>query len=205
MIFHHHKAIFFHIPKTAGYAIERFLDNVDDRDATVFHPDVLFGIHDSTYTQHLNYTKMQTYVKSDVLDNYFKFTFVRNTWDRLVSAFTYLDGGQGEISDFKKILTRKCHLLKEGGLPITDHYNTQLNYINHNGCQIIDFIGRFENLQDDFAHVCQTLNIPFTDLPKKNSSKRQSDYRYYYDDELINLVHETYKDEIDFFNFKYDP
>lgn len=203
MIFHQHKAVFFHIPKTAGYSIERFLDSEKNRNAMIFHPDVVFGLNDGQFTQHLPYSDILKYVSEDVLNEYYKFTFVRNTWDRLVSAFSYIHGQNGTKENFKNELIKKCKLLKSGKMSSTDHYNSQMPYIFFEDKIAVDFIGRFENLQDDFKTVCDALDVPFKELGKKNFSKREDDYRLYYDDDLRNLVYETYSNEINYFNFKF--
>jgi hypothetical protein len=66
----------------------------------------------------------------------------------------------------------------------------------------IDFIGRFENLQEDFNKIANRIGINYSELPhllKRNNAH----YTSAYDDKTRSLVNEIYKDEIDYFNFKF--
>jgi len=200
MIFHHHKCIFFHVPKVAGYSIERFLDNEKQRNAKKFDSNVMFGIHNGLYSQHYNYTILKKYVDPSVMNEYFKFCFVRNTYDRLVSAFEYSQIQPKTKDNFKnKIKKIKNNFDK---LNVTDHFNTQMNYIFDNNIKILDFVGKYENLQDDMKYVCSKINVEFHTLPKKNISKR-TNYKDYYDEESLDIVKNLYKSEIEYFDFKY--
>jgi hypothetical protein len=66
----------------------------------------------------------------------------------------------------------------------------------------IDFLIRFEHLESDFAHVCNTLDIPCSKLPKRNSSQRLP-YSTYYDSELKDLVFRKFSEEINFGNYAF--
>jgi len=72
--FDRHRCIFVHIPKTGGVSISKSL----------------FG---NLAGGHMTIERYKIIFTKDEFDQYFKFTFVRNPWDRLVSAFTFLKGG----------------------------------------------------------------------------------------------------------------
>ncbi len=61
----------------------------------------------------------------------------------------------------------------------------------------VDFLMRFESLQEDFDRVCQCIGIASQRLPHRNQSQR-GDYRAYYDQELVERVAEKFADEISF-------
>lgn len=61
----------------------------------------------------------------------------------------------------------------------------------------IDFLMRFESLQEDFKTVCEHLKIDNIVLPHRNKSSRKH-YSYYYDSDLIQLVKNKFLDEIEF-------
>ncbi len=52
---------------------------------------------------------------------------------------------------------------------------------------IVDFVGRYENLNEDWSKICQTLQVPALPLGRENQVVRQ-DYRVFYDDESRELV-----------------
>jgi len=66
----------------------------------------------------------------------------------------------------------------------------------------IDFLIRFENLNEDFKKACDMLEIPFVELPQRNKSSR-GHYTEYYDDELVELVRNRFSDEIKHVNYIY--
>lgn len=67
----------------------------------------------------------------------------------------------------------------------------------------MDFIMKFENLENDFLTVCKRLGIPEVSLPKLNKSKRKH-YSNYYDDELVKLVGNRFWEEVKFGNYKFE-
>jgi hypothetical protein len=199
MIIHKNKIIFIHIPKTAGFSIEKFLYG-RELDSSFFYEDIVYGLKDGKYTQHLEYSSIKNYYKGkENIEKYFKFTFVRNTWDRLLSAYSYLNPNPNKES-FCNYLKKKCKNLYR--MSECDHYNNQIRYIFNNNQKFLDFIGLFENIQEDFKNLCNKINIEYKPLPIINSSKRK-DYKEYYDEETINIVKETYKEEIEYFDFKF--
>ena len=71
--------------------------------------------------------------------------------------------------------------------------------VDERGQQIVDFVGRFENLGGDFAEICNKLQINQR-LPHVNRS-RHAAYRDYYTDRTMHLVKEAFAADIDFFDY----
>jgi hypothetical protein len=67
---------------------------------------------------------------------------------------------------------------------------------------IVDYVGRFESLSDDFDIVCSTLGITAT-LERHNTSKHR-DYRSYYDEETKQMVANHWKEDIERFGYTFD-
>lgn len=67
----------------------------------------------------------------------------------------------------------------------------------------MDFVGRFENLQEDFDYVCDRVRIKRKKLTHANKSKRDRDYRKYYDSETKEIVAKKYADDIGRFGYEF--
>jgi hypothetical protein len=73
---------------------------------------------------------------------------------------------------------------------------------NENGEMMVDFIGRFENLADDFAYVCNYLNLQAT-MPFLNKSQHRS-YQSYYNDNTRDLIAEHCQKDIALFGYEFE-
>lgn len=67
----------------------------------------------------------------------------------------------------------------------------------------IDYIGRFESINDDYIHICKTIGIKDYALESRNKSHNRKDYQYYYDDRLAEDVYKIYEKDIRLFNYAF--
>jgi len=82
-------------------------------------------------------------------------------------------------------------------------YLPQLDWVSDNNDNlIVDFIGRFENLDEDFSKICDRIGKPGLTLPHTNAARRE-DYRSYYKDGDIEIVANWYKKDIDHFGYTF--
>jgi len=206
MIFHQHKAVFFHIPKTAGYAMEQYFAP-GDLDYTVYDPGCVFGMKDSLMTQHFPYSEMIKLVPQDIMREYFKFAFVRNPWDRLYSAYAYLKELHDRLhGGFEPWLRFVCAEVRERKYEPGAHHAPQADYLLHEGIEVLDFVGRYENLQQDFATVCSKLGVAAGQLPVLNKTLlKTGHYSTHYSRAMVELVRETYHQEIAFLGYAFEP
>jgi hypothetical protein len=144
------------------------------------------------------------------IEKYFKFSFVRNPWDRAVSDWLWLQKESG----LKEQLTLKSFLLEEGFFGSINHLNTQSgrldhfipqsNYIFKGDDLCVDFVGRFENLQQDFEMISRH-HLDFKDPILPHSGKTEKDhYSFYYDSETIEMVAQKYSIDIKNFGYTFD-
>jgi len=205
LISHKKKLLFVHIQKTAGSSMMSLLkDKVPD----LTH---YMGTHD-----HALWAKE----KADfVWDDYYKFAFVRNPWDRLVSWYTMITQqaalvqNQNELNHLWRYVLASSNSFETFIVHCTDEvedidgrksfmYN-QLDYLtNKDGNIIVDFIGRFEALEMDAQVVFNRLGLMNASLPHHNSSKRNH-YRAYYNEHTQQLVAERYAKDIAFFGYQF--
>lgn len=206
MIFHQHKAVFFHIPKTAGYAMEQHFAP-GDLDYTVYDSGCVFGMKDSLMTQHFPYSEMIKLVSQDLMQEYFKFAFVRNPWDRLFSAYAYLKTLHDKLyGGFEQWLSFVCAQVRERTYEPGAHHAPQSDYLLHEGSEVLDFVGRYENLQQDFTSVCSSLGIASGQLPVLNKTLlKTGHYSEFYNRSMVELVGETYHQEIALLGYSFEP
>ena len=70
-----------------------------------------------------------------------------------------------------------------------------------NGDLIVDYIGRFENLDSDFRKVCMTLGVRIERLPRLMASNKQASHADCYSRATWELVRERYADDIELFDY----
>jgi Sulfotransferase family len=124
----------------------------------------------------------------------YKFTCVRNPWDRLVSF--YFRPSRGAVAwdrrQFKKLVLKTPSITDYPRL--ADEENPFLN---------VQRVTRFENLAEDLRDLCADLNIPLQTLPTYNRSDRDH-YSAYYDDELKPLGGKRFAAEMERFGYDFE-
>ena len=108
------------------------------------------------------------------------------------------------INDFKSFVEYLGSFKGDLGTREHIHFENQYNFIyDNNGNNILDFVGRFENLQDDFNTVLQKINFQGdTILPTKHKTDHLS-YRDFYDEQTKDIVEQLYKKDIETFNYEF--
>lgn len=198
MLSQNHNFIFIHIPKCGGTSIEHAfnvdLNRLDIKGLTGRH-------HNKKLLQHLKFSEIENQTEIDI-SNYFKFTFVRNPWGRAVSSFLYErrfskrpDGIQNDFEDF---LNNPRYINPQ-------HASCQFDYItNIHGVPSLDFIGKFENLQQDFDKICNKIGVPQKQLPHAcKSNFKNKPYVDFYNSTTKKIVAEKYAKDIEYFGYKF--
>ncbi len=188
MISTEYRCIHVHIPKTAGTSIEASL-----------------GWYKQTSDRaqcHRPITQLRETLTPEEFRNYFKFAIVRNPWDRVVSWY-------------KNVLAHAAHREKFGIAEtctlyefLTEHQRNwalkpQLHWIrDSNGTIPLDYIGRFEHLQEDFARICERMGARAVRLSARlvRSADRRP-YTSFYDFETRSIVAKRYAEEIELFGY----
>ena len=194
--------LFVHIQKNAGSSIKKELSNFEDTS---------------------EYKYWHSFIDPEIenLQNYFKFCFVRNPWDRLVSWYNmmlskgihndfsgYLLSNSKNFSEFLDLTniiyeTNKFECNDLYLYPKSISFN-QLDYVSDNdGKILVDFIGKFENLQEDYNQICDKIKIKSFRLEKINQYNHK-DYKSYYNDRDIEKVYNLYKRDIEYFDYKFE-
>jgi len=200
MISFQKRFLFVHIPKTAGNSIQSVLRDYSEDELVALRGEQdgiqRFGLRNPKYKikKHSTLAEYRAALGDTEFDKLYRFTCVRNPWDRMVSY--YFTPTQNTIAwDRKKF--RKA-IVKV--LSAADYL--RLDKGEKDPFANINYIMRFENLADDFRAVCATLDISPAPLPRYNRSKREH-YSKYYDDELRELVGALFATEIERFGYKF--
>lgn len=188
-----YKCIFIHIPKNAGTSVLTSL------------------MGDNIKREHTNYFDYQ---RADILkfESYFKFCFVRNPYDRMVSIYEYLKKGGNKKGDLflSNLLNDKYKSFDDFVLKFLDKdiinehvlFKPQYLFIYDYKYELqVDFVGRFENINADFNFVSEQLGVSF-DLPIKNKSVRLPYEKYYCNSDVSNKIFYLYNKDFLFFGYK---
>ena len=186
-----HKFIFVHIQKTAGSSIRNRLMKIPKTyDICGYH----------CFISQYKYP-----------NEYFKFAFVRNPWDRLVSWYNmfktksstgnfrpYMMKDTKNFSDF----LNKQNIIIDGSEKKSITFN-QLDYLSDkDGNVVMDYIGRFENLKYDLNEIAKKIGVNELSIPHVNKTNH-GHYREYYNDEDREKVAQMYKRDIEYFGYKF--
>ena len=233
IISHTHKFIFIKSFKTAGTSIDATLSNYcSGRDIVTPLNDFKHNrtesgefIHKSMNAdefiklnlpnlQHVDAKIIKEMIGDEVWNNYFKFSIVRNPWDRAISYFYWDLRNEPAIKPKKRFyhyfgvpFDELKHLqwlfseyIKTKQIPSNDPFYT----INNELC--VDSVIRYENLIQDFAAICQKIDVPVPELPKLKGGIRSAKYHYsaYYNQESIDIVTAAHQNDIRLFDYKFE-
>ena len=149
--------------------------------------------------------QIQLEVGPEVFSEYFKFSIVRNPWDKAVSQFSYMKSradlrefiGMKEDDEFKRYLSliqRKCHV----------QWMSQYLFLEgDNGESLVNFIGKFEDFEIDVHQILKKLQIGMISRIPHNNKSCRTDYRDYYDSESQEMVLHMYAQDIAKFGYSF--
>ena len=204
-----HKFIFIHIPKCAGSSIRKALKNAGvllDWEGPV-RPEhkAKYSINEK-WLHHLQAPALKSLLPENVWDTFFKFTFVRNPWDRLVSEYHFNKRMYAINPHFRlrrpewtQSLDKSSNFDEWIKLGI-EYVRPSMGFISdENGKLLVDFVGRHENLQQDFQYACDRIGI-HAELPHEMRSEHAA-YRSYYSEDTKKVVQQHFAEEIDLFQY----
>ncbi|WP_417887308.1 sulfotransferase family 2 domain-containing protein [Zunongwangia sp.] len=214
MISHKHKCIFIHIPKCAGISITTFL--LGDELIAWNKPNynVLYGWcpKRKTFLQHASakFLVEEGLITENQWADYYKFTFVRNPWDRVVSDYFWLQKDQKIKGSLNEYLTKKGKfenaLTQKGTLHYRgDHLYPQTSFFDTNGDYQLDFIGRFESLESNFEFLLKQMKIKdhFSLHLNKRKNKRKH-YSRFFTETNKNLAEKLFQQDINLLNYSFE-
>lgn len=191
-------SLFVHIPKAAGTSVTH-------------------SLYGNRAAGHIAMRNFQEFIRPSALARMYTFTFVRNPWDRIFSAYTFLKaGGWPEWdADYVGQFLNSCDSFEQFVmeiLPRSDarrhiHFHTMSSFMTglEGEWYPFDFVGRFERFADDFDHVRRRVN-PAAQVEHRNPTKRSEShgYREAYSQAMIDIVGEIYSEDITALGYSFD-
>jgi len=137
--------------------------------------------------------------------NYFKFAFVRNPWDRVVSCYQNKIVEKMKPDYFGECLGKSFEyfvkfIQKENLSKSNRHIRLQSRLFP---CNDVDFIGRFENFNSDVKFVLNKIGMGVKDIAKLNTSGRKKNYRDYYNENTREIIRKKYAKDIKIFKYSF--
>jgi hypothetical protein len=201
MISFQKRFLFVHIPKTAGNSIQSILRDYSEDELVALRKEQdgveRFGLRNPKYQikKHSTLAEYRAALGEAEFGSLYKFTCVRNPWDRMVSYY-FTPTQTTETWDKKKF--RK---IISSALSVGDYLRLEKH--EKDPFENVDYVMRFESLPDDFRKICTVLDVSPVTLPRYNRSNREH-YSRYYDDELRELVRKRFAAEIQRFAYVFE-
>lgn len=192
------RSVFIHIPKAAGTSIA-------------------MALYGSKAGGHMGVEDYAKIFSPRALESFFVFTFVRNPFGRLFSAYQFLKNGGMNSEDqvFSRDFLPATLTFDDFVMEVLDQEEVQnhIHFIPQNRFVCIDgqfadslnFVGRYETLAEDFDRVCRQIRTDVR-LPHKNKSDQQTQLTYgsAYTPEMIDKVSQVYAADLDTFGYGFD-
>lgn len=217
--------IFIAIPKTGSQSVRDALR----RQGMVEYSETSFGHFQGQARGMVSFghLDLKALRKTGIVDEVFferafKFAFVRNPYDRVHSAYSYLRrlGSSANATNIQHRVHRyrdfREFVLNEiEGRPFTGPglYKVRENSLlapqvrwltDMSDALLIDFVGRFEHLAEDWKEVTSQAGLLDTQLPKLNISNRSGDYKRAYTPDLVDIVSNAYSEDFRAFDYSFE-
>ena len=231
IISHKHKFIFIRPHKVGGTSVHLALSFQSGEYDTVsrlhvMHSGWMDGEGCERYYIHLNSRENTVQCPhSDIMEirkrfgiyyfnTYKKISIVRNPWDAQVSAFLYLKS-QEDIKEYRKIINWDSDFCKE---EFKKHMIKCLKKLDGNRIwnidrycflkdeMVLDFVLRFENLENDYRKLCGSIGIKYIEIPRAKCEIRTNNRHYseYYDEDTVEMVRNESKNMIEYFGYEFE-
>ena len=171
--------IHIHVPKTGGTSFEKT------------------GCIAMPYIRHKTLYDCKKILENDerTLDDFFKFGFVRNPYHRIASGVLNHPMRGQDVANFSHFIKENQNMLHEWVVTKPMH-----TFLEIDGKMGVDFVGRFENIKNDWAEVCRRLGKdPY--LPHANAGRKHPPYDELYDDESRAIIAEHCKRDFEIFGY----
>lgn len=232
IISHRYKFIFIKTMKTAGtsteIALSRFCEDKDiiteitDDDEKIrqdcgypgpqnyYVPYSRYSLRDwkhmlfertkCCFYNHIPAIDIRRWIGKKVWDSYYKFCFDRNPWDKAISLYYFFIGINNFEMSFQEFMERRHEF------PILKNQFSNFSIYTIDGKSAVDYLGRYESLQDDLDKIARTVGLPERlELPraKGHYRKRIQPYNVYFGRKEKDIIADVCRNEIDLLGYEF--
>ena len=212
MISHQYKCIFVEVPKTGSTSVRRILGpaikphlSLSEIKRMMESYWVIRGGRTDRIMEWL-YPMLPAERRKErgrqQFESYFKFGFVRNPWDRVVSLYERNEAAQmRQQMSFEEFVGWIQY--SSSTCVHSSPHRYQLDwFVDADGKMLSNFIGRFERLQEDWAMIAKKLGANEA-LPHTRANPRLRHYTEYYTAETKRIIEEKFKLDVETFNYRF--
>lgn len=216
LLSHSKNFLFVHIAKTGGTSVRSALSKYrwgHRYSVAQFISNKLSQLCDhklgARFPRHSKIIAAKEMLPEEYFEQLFKFAFVRNPWDLQVSSFHHIKRERPQVmnghDDFESFMRWKFSPERPYQYHIDTSLQLQTDYlVDLRGELLVDFIGHYESLHDDFAHVCEKLKVKAPELPHKRKAGDRNNYLSYYTDDIAELVEKHFEKDIQLLNYQFE-
>ena len=213
---HNLKAIFIHVHKTGGTYISYMLHKYYGfKNYYLRRPDHdTFCLNKKKTTKYINYEnrihgvllyyKTSSYINKKMnmtpqkWDEYFTFCFIRNPYDKIISAWYHINRYNIPFKNYLNLINT-CN-----DVEYMHMFLPQVrNIINEKGKININYIGKFENLENDLTYILNKIGIHtiIHDVNKIMNKRDHLEFYKYYNQESLDIVNILLKEDFQYLDY----
>jgi Sulfotransferase family len=212
VISHRHKCIFVQVPKTGSTSIRAILGKAISPHLNLWEIKTLMerywlvrGGRKDRVLEGLYLTlpkKKRMELGREQFRSYFKFGFVRNPWDRVVSLYERKEALELRNKMSFEVFVDWIQYSSATCVHSSPHRYQLDWFVDPNGAILADFIGRFERLEEDWKFIAKKLGLSGS-LPHSRLNTRARHYSEYYNNKTRAIIGEKFKVDIEHFGYQF--
>lgn len=201
-----HNYVYIHVYKVAGQTVKlalrqhdfRYLPGIRTPLAKLVELGQAYTFR--SYEAHSTASQIRDYLGQEKWDSMFSFSFVRNPWDWQVSLYHFI---QTNKFNYQRRMVSEMTFDEYIRWRVEEDRHLQKDFVfDRHGTQLVDFVGKIENLSEDFETITERIGIDAR-LGHENASKHAA-WRSYYTDETAALIADAYREDIEAFDYSFE-
>ncbi len=212
MLSHKYKCIYIEIPKTGSTSIRSIVGN-----PILPHQDILYYknmLRNQWPYEHKGHLQVKKYYQSlttegarrkigdAVFDRYFKFSFVRNPWARVVSLYFRNEGKPMRDKMSFEEFVDWIQYSSDTSVFVSGKKNQTDWFLDEDGSEAMDFVGKFETIHADWQTIAAKIGAPL-ELPHLNAGVEKLPYTDYYNSKTREIISNKFRKDIERFGYTF--